>query len=135
MGVFNHPEAFCRMKYRCEGCGKWEWVWNSRDGVTPFLVNSRCCPEQLAQHVLWQEDERRLDYRLVPGERFFRDGTPEEAVRLMTERLDRFAEQGHIAPPEVREACIAAARDGESEWAPGWPLIAEHPEAVGPEER
>ena len=36
---YKHAEAFCLMKYRCEKCGQAEVVWNSRDGVTPFIIN------------------------------------------------------------------------------------------------
>ena len=33
----NHREAFCLMWYACP-CGHAERYWNSRDGVTPFMI-------------------------------------------------------------------------------------------------
>ena len=35
---YKHAEAYCLMKYKCEKCGKTEILWNSRDGVTPFMI-------------------------------------------------------------------------------------------------
>lgn len=121
-----HGEAFCRMKYRCDACGHWEWVWNSRDGVTPFAIASRCHDAD-SVHVLWREDTYAPNYQPQPGERYFRDGTRAEAVAIMARRLDRFAEQGHVPTPEVRDACMAAAREGRDEFRDGWPFVAEVP--------
>lgn len=33
-----HKEAFCLMLYRGVESGEEEWLWNSRDGVTPFII-------------------------------------------------------------------------------------------------
>lgn len=35
-----HPEAFCVMQY-FDDDGNVEFIWNSRDGVTPFVIISR----------------------------------------------------------------------------------------------
>jgi len=40
---FRHKEAFCLMQYRCARCSQVELLWNSRDGVTPFII--RCAQE------------------------------------------------------------------------------------------
>jgi len=40
----NHIEAFCLMVYEHEDCGHEEVIYNTRDGVTPFLVPCpNCC--------------------------------------------------------------------------------------------
>lgn len=36
--VVAHGEAFCLMKYVNRSTRRTEWFWNSRDGVTPFLL-------------------------------------------------------------------------------------------------
>lgn len=51
----RHPEAYCLMHYRCEKCGKWEILWNSRDGVTPFCVKCRNCDGTM-KHEIWDRD-------------------------------------------------------------------------------
>ena len=122
----QHGEAFHRMLYRCEdrgGCGFEEWIWNSRDGVTPFCIDCRRCGKD-ANHVEWTRDEYRPDYTPQPGERFFRDGTPEEARAIFRRRL----EQGKGTPYEVPEVewdvWIAEALSGRSsEFQPGWPHV------------
>ncbi len=40
---YKHAEAFMLMSYQCDGCGTQEQVWNSRDGVTPFIVRCDNC--------------------------------------------------------------------------------------------
>lgn len=40
---YKHAEAYCLMKYKCEKCGKTEILWNSRDGVTPFMIKCEKC--------------------------------------------------------------------------------------------
>lgn len=36
---YRHAEAFALMSYICKVCGRLEWLWNSRDGVTPFAMS------------------------------------------------------------------------------------------------
>ena len=36
---YRHAEAFALMPYACKVCGNFEWLWNSRDGVTPFCIS------------------------------------------------------------------------------------------------
>jgi hypothetical protein len=72
---FAHREAYCLMKYASR-CGTVvEWIWNSRDGVTPFIVTSRCGKEM--SHVQWAFDVRIRNYKPLPGERIFVDATLE----------------------------------------------------------
>jgi hypothetical protein len=92
-GGYLHNEAFCLMKYATKDGAEVEWIWNSRDGVTPFVVHSRSGQEM--SHVQWQFDRRLPNYEPLAGERVFVDMSPEypmsrayedkgEAVRAMT---------------------------------------------------
>jgi hypothetical protein len=75
-GTYQHAEAFCFMLYR-DTRGNEEWIWNSRDGVTPYGVRSREGYE--ATHAEWHRD--RCDPEHVPavGDRIFVDLTIERA--------------------------------------------------------
>jgi hypothetical protein len=45
------------MKYVSEYNGRVEWIWNSRDGVTPFCIRDPHAPGDYAmQHDDWGED-------------------------------------------------------------------------------
>jgi len=39
--TLQHKEAFCLMKYQDLATGEIEWLWNSRDGVTPFIIRHK----------------------------------------------------------------------------------------------
>jgi len=38
---YRHAGAFCLMTYRADDGTEEEQVWNSRDGVTPFVITLR----------------------------------------------------------------------------------------------
>lgn len=40
----RYGEAFAYMKYVNDASGRVEWLWNSRDGVTPFGIDDPLCP-------------------------------------------------------------------------------------------
>lgn len=69
---YKHAEAFCLMKYKCEKCGQAEVVWNSRDGVTPFIINCEKCGGNM-QHIDWHSDVRQVGYIPKLGQRVFID--------------------------------------------------------------
>lgn len=72
--MYAHPEAFCLMKYASADGRIVEWIWNSRDGVTPFMIRSADGATEL-QHVDWQLDRCLPLYQPAPGERVFVDST------------------------------------------------------------
>ena len=76
-GKYLSVEAFFLMQYECENCGKLEKIWNSRDGVAPFIVSCRQCDDGSMRHVNWSEDVLVLDYVPQRGSRVFIDATPE----------------------------------------------------------
>lgn len=69
---YEHAEAYCLMKYKCEKCGTVEVLWNSRDGVTPFIINCEKCNGEM-QHIDWNADERKVNYIPKIGQRVFID--------------------------------------------------------------
>mgnify|MGYP001609474370 CR=1 FL=1 len=120
---FNHAEAFALMAYRCEDCGAAEYIWNSRDGVTPFGVDCREC-RQGAIHVDWKLDRFLPHYDPRPGDRYFRDGIEAEARAITRRRL----EQGRGTLYEIPEDEWAGFIDEavrDDGFRPGWPHLVE----------
>lgn len=78
---YNHDEAYCLMTYKCQECKRTEVLWNSRDGVTPFIINCEKCNGQM-QHVNWNQDVRNKNYIPKIGQRVFID-TPIDAYKVM----------------------------------------------------
>ena len=60
--VCTMGEAFALMKYRNPASGRIEWLWNSRDGVTPFGIDDPLCPE-LAKN-RYRERMRARDFKV-----------------------------------------------------------------------
>lgn len=144
-----HKEAYCRMLYRCSQrettkpyrgetgnatraerrpC-TWEGsVWNSRDGVTPFGIRCPGCGGE-ALHVAWHRDLYAPDYRLKPGDLFFRDGTPDEARAIMRRRLESAIGTRYEIPRAAWDTYIEHAASPDTglrpvgEFSPGWPTI------------
>jgi hypothetical protein len=82
------------MTYRADDGSAEERVWNSRDGVTPFVITLR--GGQTATHVDWGSDERMPeDWVPPPGMRVFADLTAERARELAAVNYDRW-----LADPE-----------------------------------
>lgn len=81
---YNHKEAYCLMWYQSKGGHKIR-IWNSRDGVTPFIIY--ICGQEY-QHVMWQLDDCQPGYKLSGGDLYFRDFTEDEAKFFAKRRLD-----------------------------------------------
>lgn len=71
-----HGEAFHVMRYEGAG-GRREWIWNSRDGITPFSVRSLDGAE--LHHGNWHLDRYEPLYVPEVGTRVFVDLTEELA--------------------------------------------------------
>jgi hypothetical protein len=125
---YKHAEAFCLMWYACE-CGHRERIWNSRDGVTPFGLACPSCGKPSLRHVEWRSDERRPEHKPPPGQRFFCDGSADDAVRAIERRIAIFTERGQPIPSEVVEQLMRDAREQTGEWLPGWPVVRRQREA------
>lgn len=84
----KHPEAFCLMKYQTDDGLLTEYLWNSRDGVTPFVIGS---PDGLREmkHIDWQQDHYCPGYQPKPGQRIFATRTRERAEALAMGVVER----------------------------------------------
>lgn len=124
----NHREAFALMWYGCETCAHRERIWNSRDGVTPFGIGCPSCGYTL-HHVAWGLDEASPSHKLFKGQRYFRDGTPDEAEAIMRKRIASMIGTEYEVDNEHAAALIMGARNGGddfSEFRKGWPMLAIH---------
>lgn len=131
----RHKEAYCHMHYQCEA-GHVTSIWNSRDGVTPFVL---ICPRegcnQETRHVDWQEDVLDPDYELQPGDWYWRDGTLDEMREIMRRRVEQMPEyveniMANMGVDTVEEMIEALAqREHERYPAPGWPMLDRKPDA------
>lgn len=120
MPTFGFGEAFCLMWYACE-CGHRERIWNSRDGITPFSIGCPSCGE-LMRHVDWRKDRSAPDHEPWPYQRYFRDGTPDDAERIMRRRIETCP----TGDAEYDKQLIEFARKGDGEFAQGWPMLDIH---------
>lgn len=125
MSKYTHAEAFCLMWYVCT-CGHRERIWNSRDGVTPFGCDCPSCSKGIMNHVEWRQDEPAPDHKLKHGQRFWRDGTPDEAEAIMRRRVEQAKGTHWAATPDVVAELIKSAREGEGEFQKGWPMLDRH---------
>lgn len=101
-----HGEAFHLMKYVDPDKGVIEWLWNSRDGVTPFGL------EFGFNHADWEQDVFVPNFVPPIGMRIFmswRDAPATykaEAAERWAERLKQYQEQG------MTDAQLDTARAG-----------------------
>lgn len=98
---YNHKEAFCLMIYRCNVCGRVEKLWNSRDGVTPFIIGCRFCGGE-AMHIMWNSDMCVPDYEPHPRQRIFVDMTKEKATEI-AEKIIKMREPNKIQETEKEQ--------------------------------
>lgn len=123
-----HGEAFCLMWYACKNCGHRERIWNSRDGVTPFGMGCPSCGGWDMLHVNFGLDQYAPEHKLHYGQRFWRDGTPDEAEAIMRERIESFRDE-YPTTPEKEAELIARARNPDAEdsdFRRGWPMLDVH---------
>lgn len=120
----THGEAFKLMTYAC-ACGHRETIWNSRDGVTPFGMECQSCGGMDVRHVDWKRDVYAPHHKLHKGQRFWRDGTPDEAEAIMRGRIESYQDT-YPCTPEKEAELIRIAREGEGEFRKGWPMLDRH---------
>ena len=89
MRSYLHKEAYCLMKYASKDGSVVEWIWNSRDGVTPFVITAQDGKTELA-HVDWWVDNCVPGYQPLPGERVFVDFTREAAEQSARDLVERY---------------------------------------------
>lgn len=83
----THPEAFNLMKYQTDDGMLTEWLWNSRDGVTPFIIPSPDGRREM-KHIDWHLDHFCPGHQPKPGQRIFVTRTRERAEALAREAVE-----------------------------------------------
>lgn len=84
---YKHREAFCLMVY-ADKHGAKEVLWNSRDGVSPFIITSKNQTEM--QHVRWDLDRCDPGYKPDKGERIFIDNTDPSVEHVIRAKAVEF---------------------------------------------
>ena len=129
----NHKEAFMLMTYQCEKCKEVETIWNSRDGVTPFIgptcrrlnnARTKQCGGE-TQHVNWSGDVYVPWYKPEPGERIWRDGTLDMMQDIMRKRVEQHSEYLDEEQKADLPGFIETLAREEHESHAGWPVLVE----------
>jgi predicted amidohydrolase YtcJ len=81
------------------------------------------CGKLTQSHYDWSKDVRNTEYKLNKGQRFFRDGTTEEAIAYMHKQIEIFKANGEILDEETIQGLLKDAREGKNHWKPGWPKL------------
>lgn len=121
-GIANghqHAEAFCLMQYEDEQTRAIETIWNSRDGVTPFIVRSPDGQREM-RHVNWGQDHYAPHFKPGPGQRVFVTMTRERAETHARTMVANFWDDAQFPMRErfeSKEAAIVALAD--SYWDEG----------------
>lgn len=103
---YKHAEAFCLMKYSSIDGTESEWIWNSRDGVTPFIILNRTKTKELRHHD--QSQDRCIpDYQPLPGQRVFIDITEERSRVLAAEMVEKYWEH----PNGQMQRCFGGSKE------------------------
>ena len=110
MTQYNHSEAFCLMSYRCRQCGLVERIWNSRDGVTPFMCCCRSCDGDMT-HIDWHLDQCLPTYTPPKGSRKWVDETPEMLMAAAQAQVDKYWDHPDM-PMSQDESLGPLGRDG-----------------------
>lgn len=92
---FQHKEAYCIMEYNCKRCNASEYIWNARDGVTPFIISCMSCGTEM-RHINWSGDRRVIDHIPQTGERIFID-TPKPVYSIyIRKRIEMMWDTGQF---------------------------------------
>lgn len=125
--VHNHPEAFCLMLYASDDRRNIEALWNSRDGVTPFIIGSRLDDEdnqveerELITHTSWSRDPYAPFHVPNVGERIFVDLTEFSCRANIRRYIERYwDEDSGRGSPGMAETFGTKAR-AEDELVESW---------------
>lgn len=105
---YNHKEAFCLMTYLCPKCGHREVLWNSRDGVTPFMIPCSKCESHEMAHINFYHDLPAPNHVPKVGQRIFTD--------LTVERAKFYAERQFNHIIEKRPDFLAERNTTQQKW-------------------
>jgi hypothetical protein len=106
------------MLYQTDDGTEEEWIWNSRDGVTPFVIMNRSGTEEMT-HKQWQRDKFLPFHVPAIGDRIFIDLIEEEAERIATARIESMKDRFPNPPPVKALAKNILEEYGEKDAPPG----------------
>lgn len=122
----NYPEAFCLMKYaHISGYPpqEEEIIWNSRDGVTPFMIPNRDRSKTLT-HIHWNQDLYSPNHVPQIGERIFVDATPELVKNDAIAYVEEYWRETGLTMKGMFKSKEDAIQQFIKQWTePGTPLI------------
>lgn len=114
---FAHKEAYCLMTYRQKGKHPADSlrIWNSRDGVTPFIIHVQGVE---MQHADWHDDQYLPLYVPPVGSYVFVNLTLEKAVAYRTVFVNKWwddekmpmSKHEFLGPLGKRGAALSLAR-------------------------
>ena len=111
---YTHAEAYCLMKYVSRDGKHVEWLWNSRDGVTPFIIFDENGEEM--NHTDFFLDRYLPNYQPEAGERVFVDMTPERARERAAKHVDahwdRLSATFNTKDEAIKELFTSTYREG-----------------------
>lgn len=122
----KHDEAFLLIWYACP-CAHQERVWNSRDGIIPqAIICSSCGGMAMVPRAAPMEYAPK--HQLHHGQKFFRDGTTDEAFKLTKQWADKCIKEGSQIPGEEGKKYTekdrpALERELMKKFTPGWPCV------------
>ena len=77
-------------------------------------------------HEHFDRDEYAPDHKLHRGQRFWRDGTPDEAASIMERRIASMQKKYPCSKEDaarlIEDARRGASSDGPNEFRAGWPM-------------
>ena len=81
------------MQYKCEGCKTTELLWNSRDGVAPFVIKCPTCGSE-STHIDFGSDLFSKDYIPLNDSRVFVDLTLEKYRKNKRKYINKYWNNG-----------------------------------------
>lgn len=123
----EHGEAFALMRYDCRACSNSEITWNSRDGVTPFVMHCPECGGDMV-HVDWGSDIYAPDHIPEPGQGVWIDLPDSLKPAVARARIEAYKDQvARIIDEEDRQVLLKALI---KDMIPGTPWLIWWPESV-----
>lgn len=122
--IMQHQEGFCWMTYRSDDGTESIRIWNSRDGVTPFVITLPSGKQ--ATHVDWHADHWDPGYEPKPGDLIFVDMTDQAAREYAQRNAERYfndAKLSQFVPPSRTVEELAQALYESYTDVPGSPNL------------
>lgn len=105
----QHAEAFCLMQYSDDSGQVLRYIWNSRDGVTPFGCADPATGAEL-KHINWRLDSYQPDRIPAVGDLIWVDLNPERALQLAERQVEHWWDDEHFPMREQFASKLDAAR-------------------------